>query len=228
MPMHDVAIQHDSVLAVKPTALNDNQAVTRQVDVLMQERLHSVTHAVECLAERTAAIAAIAAALVTTLCSGGKVLVAGNGGSAAEAQHFAGELVGRFLVEREAYAALALCVDSAVVTAIANDYGYDDVFARQVQGLGRPGDLFIAISTSGASANLLRAAEVARTTGLRVATITGDRANPLEELADFPLRVPATTTPLIQELQMMVTHILCGIAEKELSSRAVVNGGRGR
>lgn len=226
--MHEIANQHDSVLAVEPAALNENQAVTRQVDLLMKERSKSVVCAVACLSERTAAIAAIAAALVTTLRSGGKVLVAGNGGSAAEAQHFAGELVGRFLVEREAYAVLALCVDSAVVTAIANDYGYDDVFARQVQGLGRPGDLFIAISTSGTSANLLRAAAVARANGLRVATITGDRANPLEGLADLPLRVPATSTPLIQELQMMVTHILCGIAEVELSSGAGVNHERGR
>jgi D-sedoheptulose 7-phosphate isomerase len=228
MPMHEVAIQHDSVLAVESAALNDNQNVTRQVDVLMQERSQSMACAVARLSERTDAIAAIAEALVETLRSGGKVLVAGNGGSAAEAQHFAGELVGRFLVEREAYAALALCVDSAVVTAIANDYGYDNVFARQIQGLGRPGDLFIAISTSGASTNLLRAAEVARDNGLRVATITGDRANPLEGIADYPLRVPATSTPLIQELQMMVTHVLCGIAEAELSSRASVNCERGR
>ena len=225
--MHEVATQQDSVLAVEPTALRENSAIADQVDVLLHERLHSVAGAVACLAERSEAIAAIAAALVTTLRAGGKVLVAGNGGSAAEAQHFAGELVGRFLIEREAYAAIALCVDSAVVTAIANDYGYDDVFARQVQGIGRPGDLFLAISTSGASSNLLRAAEMARANDLRVAAITGDHENPLIGIADYALRVPATSTPLIQELQMMVTHILCGIAEADLSSRADINGDRG-
>jgi D-sedoheptulose 7-phosphate isomerase len=226
--MHEVASEHDRVVAVEPTGLIETPDVTRQVDVLVHERLHSMAGAVACLAERSGSIAAIASALVRTLRSGGKVLVAGNGGSAAEAQHFAGELVGRFLVEREAYAAIALCVDSAVVTAISNDYGYDNVFARQVQGLGRPGDLFVAISTSGTSVNLLRAAEAARASNLRVAAITGDRENPLAGIADYALRVPATSTPLIQELQMMVTHILCGIAETEISSRAGSNGERGR
>ncbi|HEX5164527.1 MAG TPA: SIS domain-containing protein [Thermomicrobiales bacterium] len=226
--MHEVASQNDHVVAVAPTAAIEDAAVAHQVDVLLHERLHSMAGAVACLAGRSGSIAAIASALVTTLRTGGKVLVAGNGGSAAEAQHFAGELVGRFLIEREAYAAIALCVDSAVVTAIANDYGYDNVFARQVQGLGRPGDLFLAISTSGSSTNLIRAANVARDRGLRVAAITGDRANPLEEIANYTLRIPATSTPLVQELQMMVTHILCGIAETEMSSRADVNGERRR
>jgi len=226
--MHEAASQHDSVLTIEPASLSDDRSIVHQIDALLQDRLHAMTGAVACLGERSNAIADIAAALITTLRSGGKVLVAGNGGSAAEAQHFAGELVGRFLAEREPYAALALCVDSAVVTAIANDYGYDDVFARQVQGLGRPGDLLIAISTSGASPNLLRAAEAARDNGLRVATITGDRPNPLEAIADFPLQVPATSTPLIQELHMMVTHVLCGIAEAALSTQASVNGERER
>jgi len=223
--MNDAAQPHDTspnsvVMAdsdewLEPRALT---AYAHQVDLLLHERQRSVADALARFQGRSARLAEIAAALVTTLRSGGKVLVAGNGGSAAEAQHFAGELVGRFLIERQPYAAIALCVDSAVVTAIANDYGYDTIFARQIQGIGRPGDLFVAISTSGASANLLRAAETARRMGMTVVSITGDRPNQLEDLADYPLRVPATSTPLIQELQMLVTHILCGIVESTLAA----------
>lgn len=193
-------------------------SIDRQVDLLLLERQRQTIEALDRFHDRRGALAGIASLLVSTLRDGGKVLIAGNGGSAAEAQHFAGELVGRFLIERRPYAALALCVDSAVVTAIANDYGYDDVFARQVQAHGSPGDLLIAISTSGASGNLLRAAEAARSLRMHVVAITGDRPNPLEALATHALRVPATSTPVIQELQMMVTHVLCAITEAELAT----------
>ena len=169
------------------------------------------------LAMRAAPLAAAAERLVRALRDGHKVLVAGNGGSAAEAQHFAAELVGRFKRERAPYAALALTTDSSILTAIANDYGYADVFARQVLGLGQPGDVLIAYSTSGESENLVRAAEAARSRQMAVIAVTGERHNRLERLADVAVRIPLTDTPVVQELQMAVTHILCDIAEAELA-----------
>ncbi len=173
---------------------------------------------------RSAALAQAANCLLDALRLGHKAIVAGNGGSAAEAQHFAAELVGRFRREREAYAALALTTDTAILTAIANDYGYDDVFARQVCGLGSPGDVFVAFSTSGESVNILRAAQICRERGISVIAVTGDRPNALERLADIILRMPSLDTAAIQELHMATTHILCDIVESEL----VANGGRPR
>jgi D-sedoheptulose 7-phosphate isomerase len=168
---------------------------------------------------RLAIITQAAMLLVATLSGGRKVLVAGNGGSAAEAQHFASELVGRFKRERMPYAALSLTTDTATLTAVANDYGYQDVFARQVQAFGQPGDLLIAFSTSGESENLLHAANTAHEGLMTVIAITGDRHSSLEELADLTIRVPVVETETAQELHMMLTHILCDITETELSAR---------
>ncbi len=147
-----------------------------------------------------------------------KVLVAGNGGSAAEAQHFAAELVGRFKRERAPYAVLSLTTDTSILTAVANDYGYADVFARQVLAFGQSGDLLIAFSTSGESENLLRAAVAGHQSRMTVIAITGDRPNRLDRLADVTVRVPVVDTAVAQELHMIVTHILCDIAESELAS----------
>jgi len=160
----------------------------------------------------------VTACLIETLRSGHKVLVAGNGGSAAEAQHFAAELVGRFKRERSPYAVLSLTTDTSILTAIANDYGYQDVFARQVLALGQPGDMLIVFSTSGESENLLCAAEAAQRCLMTIIAITGDRPNRLECLADVTVRVPTVDTAITQELHMMVTHILCDIVESELMS----------
>ncbi len=159
----------------------------------------------------------VAGRLVETLRTGHKVLVAGNGGSAAEAQHFAAELVGRFKRERAPYAVLSLATDTSILTAVANDYGYQDVFARQVLALGQPGDLLIAFSTSGQSENLIRAAVAAQRCLMTVVAVTGDRPSRLECLADVTVRVPVVDTALAQELHMIVTHILCDIAETELA-----------
>lgn len=167
---------------------------------------------------RSKGIARAASLLVTTICAGHKVLVAGNGGSAAEAQHFAGELVGRFKRERSAYPVLSLTVDTSIITAIANDYSYHDVFARQVAALGQPGDLFVAISTSGASENLIRAVDAAHQRSMPVIGITGDRRSQLERAADLTIRVPVVDTAIAQELHTMIVHILCDIAEKELAA----------
>lgn len=162
-------------------------------------------------------LAAAAARLVDTLRAGRKVLVAGNGGSAAEAQHFAAELVGRFKRERAAYAVLSLTTDTSILTAVANDYGYADVFARQVAAFGQPGDLLTVFSTSGESENLVRAAAAAHERGITVVAVTGSRPSRLARAADLALRMPLTDTALVQELHMAVTHILCDIAECELS-----------
>jgi D-sedoheptulose 7-phosphate isomerase len=163
-------------------------------------------------------LGAAAARLVETLRAGRKVLVAGNGGSAAEAQHFAAELVGRFKRERAPYAVLALTADTAILTAIANDYGYADVFARQVRAFGRPGDLLLAFSTSGESENLVRAAAAAVTLGVTVIAITGRQASRLQRAADLTVRVPLDDTAAVQEIHMLVTHLLCDVVEGELAA----------
>ena len=180
--------------------------------------------ALECalgqLAEHATVLTEVAMQLVETLRTGHKVLVAGNGGSAAEAQHFVTELVGRFKKEREPYAALALTSDTAALTAIANDYGYQDVFARQVLALGLPGDLLIAFSTSGESENLLQAALASHKRLMTVVAITGERHSRLENLADLTVRVPVTDTAIAQELHMVLTHLLCEITESQLTAPA--------
>lgn len=167
---------------------------------------------------RSATLALVATRLVETLRTGHKVLVAGNGGSAAEAQHFAAELVGRFKRERDPYAVLSLTTDTSILTAIANDYGYQDVFARQVSAFGQTDDLFMAFSTSGMSENLVRAALAAQRCMMSVVAVTGDRSSQLERVADVTVRVPEVDTAIVQELHMAVTHILCDIVECELAS----------
>ena len=167
---------------------------------------------------RAAVFTEVAARLIETLRTGHKVLVAGNGGSAAEAQHFAAEFVGRFKRERSPYAVLSLTTDTSILTAVSNDYGYQDVFARQVNAFGQPGDMLIAFSTSGESENLVRAATAGRERFMTVVAVTGNRPSRLENLADVTVRVPVADTAIAQELHMIVTHILCDIAESELAA----------
>ncbi|HEX6419177.1 MAG TPA: SIS domain-containing protein [Acidimicrobiales bacterium] len=140
---------------------------------------------------------------------GGRLLVAGNGGSAALAQHLAGELVGRFDRDRPPFSAMALSAETSGLTAIGNDYGYDEVFARQVTAHGRPGDVLIALSTSGRSANLLRAAAAARQSGLDTWAMTGPAPNPLADAADEQLTIPCSGTPSVQDVQQVAVHLLC-------------------
>jgi len=169
------------------------------------------------LAMQTPVLTDIANRLIETLRSGHKVLVVGNGGSAAEAQHFAAELVGRFKRNRAPYAVLALTTDTAILTAVANDYGYQEVFARQVTAFGQPDDMLLAFSTSGESENLLYAARASHQRQMTVVAVTGELANSLEMLADVTLKMPVCDTALVQELHMIVTHILCDIVEMHLS-----------
>ncbi len=174
----------------------------------------SLHAALDRLADRVDVLSRIAQTLAETLRAGHKVMVAGNGGSAAEAQHFAAELVGRFRRERRPLAALALTTDTSILTAIGNDYSFDEVFSRQVKALGQPGDLLIAFSTSGESRNLVRAVDAARERGVKSVGVTGPASSSLERGADITLRIPADDTATVQEIQMMLTHLLCGLAEE--------------
>ena len=167
----------------------------------------------------TATVAAIADRVAAALAAGHKVMFAGNGGSAADAQHLAGELVSRFYYDRPAAAALALTTDTSVLTAIGNDYGYDRVFERQVHGLGRPGDVLIAISTSGRSPNILKALAAARATGVVAVGFTGANGGDMVPLCDLCLRLPGDSTPLIQQLHIVAGHIVCALVEARLFPR---------
>ncbi|HKX93169.1 MAG TPA: D-sedoheptulose 7-phosphate isomerase, partial [Methylibium sp.] len=161
------------------------------------------------------AIAAAVHRLADALRAGGKVLVCGNGGSAADAQHFAAELSGRFERERPGLAGIALTTDTSALTAIGNDYGFDDVFARQVRALGARGDVAIAISTSGRSPNVLRAVEAARDAGLKVVALTGGDGGALATAADVTLRVSASTlSARIQETHILVGHVICELVDR--------------
>ena len=147
----------------------------------------------------------------------GRLLVCGNGGSAADAQHIAAEFVGRYLKERSPFPALALNANSSAVTAIGNDYGFDEVFARQVRAHGRAGDVLLAITTSGDSPNVLRAVEAAHEAGLSVIGLTGRDGGALAALCDVCLTVPVKSTPRIQEAHILIAHALCGLVEDALS-----------
>jgi D-sedoheptulose 7-phosphate isomerase len=154
-----------------------------------------------------------------TLAAGGKILLAGNGGSAGDAQHIAGEFLSRLNYDRAPVAAVALTTDSSVLTAIGNDYGFECVFERQIRGLGRSGDVFVAISTSGRSPNILRAIDAARELGLEVVGLSGRTGGEMAARCDLCLCVPADTTPLIQQLHITVGHIVCGSVEERLFPR---------
>ena len=153
---------------------------------------------------------------VTALRDGRKLMFAGNGGSAADAQHWAGELVSRFYYDRPGLPAIALTTDTSILTAIGNDYGYDYTFARQIEALGQAGDVFIAISTSGNSPNIIRAVEAAKARGVKVIGFTGLGGGKLAPLSDLCFRVPSDETPRIQEGHEFIGHLLCGLIEQEM------------
>ena len=158
----------------------------------------------------------ISSIIITSIKNGGKVLIAGNGGSAADAQHFAAELVGRFVLERNGYPAIALTTDSSILTAIGNDYGYDYVFSRQVQALGNENDVFIGISTSGNSKNVILAIEEAKKCNMKVVGLIGKDGGKMKDMCDVSINFNYTQTARIQEHHLMTYHIICEIVEKEL------------
>ncbi len=155
--------------------------------------------------------------MADALRSGGKILACGNGGSASDAMHIAGEIVGRFQKERRAYAAVALNADSAVMTAVANDYGFDEVFARQVEGLMTAHDVLLGLSTSGNSTNVIKAFEKAKEIGGTTILLSGKTGGKLRAMADVAIIVPSDVTAHIQEAHVCIYHILCGLIEEALT-----------
>lgn len=154
--------------------------------------------------------------IIKAIKSGHKLVLCGNGGSASDALHFAGEIVSRFVRERSAWPAVVLNADVATMTAIGNDYGYDDVFARQAQGHCLEGDVFIGISTSGNSENVLRAVNMAKSKGCKTAALLGKDGGKIGKVVDYPLIVPCNTTARVQESHILLIHIMCELSEKEL------------
>lgn len=147
---------------------------------------------------------------------GNKVLVAGNGGSAADAQHIAGELVSKFYFDRPGLAAIALTTDTSIITAIGNDYGYEKLFSRQIQANGVKGDIFIGITTSGNSINIVEALKECKYKGIKTVILTGENGGLVEGLCDYCVKVPSNETPRIQESHIMIGHIICAIVESKI------------
>jgi D-sedoheptulose 7-phosphate isomerase len=184
---------------------------------LIDRRLREHQSAIESLLADRGTVAEIAMTIVEAFKAGGKILIFGNGGSAADAQHFAGELVGRLYLEREALPAIALSTNTSNMTAIANDFGYESVFARQVEALGSPGDVAIGITTSGNSANIVAGLDVARRNGLTTIGMTGKGGGIVGERADSCLTIDTDDTPRCQEAHISAIHIICEWVEKELA-----------
>ena len=157
--------------------------------------------------------------IVKAFKSGNKVLMCGNGGSASDAQHFAAELIGRFKSNRPSFAAISLNTDTSALTAIANDYDFTDVFSRQVEGIGKKGDILLAISTSGNSKNIIRAAIQAKKQKLNIISLTGFNTSVLEKNSDLCIKVPSKVTSHIQELHIIVVHLLCTLIEKQFFAK---------
>ena len=157
--------------------------------------------------------------IVKAFKSGNKVLMCGNGGSASDAQHFAAELIGRFKSNRPSFAAISLNTDTSALTAIANDYDFTDVFSRQVEGIGKKGDILLAISTSGNSKNIVKAAIQAKKQKLNIISLTGFNTSVLEKNSDLCIKVPSKVTSHIQELHIIVVHLLCTLIEKQFFAK---------
>ena len=161
----------------------------------------------------------VAILCVDAIKRGNKIMFCGNGGSAADSQHLAAELVGRYKMNRKAMAAIALTVDTSILTSLANDYGYELIFEKQVEGLGKPGDVFFGISTSGSSKNVVLAMERAKSMGLTTVAMTGDFDGRMNQEADYQIAVPSKITNNIQEMHIAVGHLLCGIIEQAVNEK---------
>jgi len=173
--------------------------------------------ALSALREQADIIAGIAERVAEALRAGGTLFLCGNGGSAAQCQHIAAEFTGRFKLERRGLRAVALTTDTSALTAIGNDYGFEDVFSRQVEALARPGDMLLGLSTSGGSKNVLRAMETGGRMGLTTVALVGPTGGALADAADLCLAAPADTTANVQECHIAALHIVCDIAERELA-----------
>lgn len=186
---------------------------------LMDEQIKEsilVKQALARSSEVTSAIERTAQKCVDVYESGHKLLIAGNGGSAADAQHMAAELSGRFGFDRPAIPAIALTTNSSAITAIGNDYGYDKIFSRQIQAYGQPGDLFVGISTSGNSPNIVSAVEQCKLSGIEAVGLTGAASSQMSEGCDVCIQIPSTCTARVQECHILIIHLLCGAVEEAL------------
>jgi len=196
-----------------------NELTNMNLDRRISQEIQESIQTKEALASQTCGRIAEAASLILSrIRAGNKLILFGNGGSASDAQHIAAEFVGRYRAERRALPAIALTANSSTVTAIGNDYGFDDLFARQIPAFARPGDVAIAISTSGNSANVVRGVEAAKRLGVLTVALTGASGGKLRELADICLSVPSESTPRIQEAHILIGHILSGIVEDAILS----------
>lgn len=196
---------------------NDTQLPVDRMQLLVREQLGNALSVLKRTMEDEAIAATICAAATATakaLLSGHKLLIAGNGGSAADAQHLAAEFAGRLTVDRPALRAIALTTDSSILTAVANDYGFEEVFARQVEALGQAGDVFLGISTSGNSPNVLRALELSKERKMITVGFTGRGGGSLAALCDFCAIVPSAITQHIQECHLALEHIFCMLVER--------------
>ena len=185
-------------------------------ELLAGQRLENHFKVVQDMKKIMPEVASAGLRVRTALEKGRKILICGNGGSAADSQHMAAEFVGRFVKERQSLPALALTVDTSLLTAVGNDYGFDCVFSRQVEGLGQEGDVLIAISTSGNSANVVRAVKTAKEKGIYVIALTGENGGILAKESDLCLAVPSQVTARIQEMHIMIIHMICEVSEADI------------
>lgn len=190
---------------------NSNEFVKKEFETSMQ------TH-MKMLEDRGLmnTVAEVTDACIKAYKAGNKTLLAGNGGSAADAQHIAGEFVSRFYFDRPGLPSIALSTDTSILTAIGNDYGYENLFSRQVQAQGKPGDIFFGITTSGKSPNILKAFEQAKSMGLKTVAMTSSKATDLAKIVDWAIMVPSTVTPKIQECHIVIGHAICAGVEEAL------------
>ncbi|MFA5338771.1 MAG: D-sedoheptulose 7-phosphate isomerase [Candidatus Omnitrophota bacterium] len=185
----------------------------KKIEGILEE---SISVKKDLITSQAGAIEKAADAVIKSLKSGGKVIIFGNGGSAADSQHMAAELVGKFLKERKGVPAIALTTNTSIITAIANDYSYDEVFSRQLDAIAGNNDVAIGISTSGNAKNVIRAVELANKKGMVTVALTGRDGGGLAKIAKIPIIVPSGSTPRIQEAHVMVVHILCQLVEEAL------------
>jgi len=188
-------------------------------DIIKADLTESIETKKEVLKNLIPKIEETAKMLIEALKDGKKILICGNGGSAADAQHLAAELIGRYKKDRRALPALALTTDTSILTSLGNDYGFETVFAKQVEGLGKKGDVLIGISTSGESKNVVEAVQTAKSLGMKTIGLLGCTGGRIGEAVDLAIIVPCKNTPRIQESHITIGHILCGLVEQEMFSR---------
>ena len=209
---HLIAIAHP-----EPTTIEISQLTTAQLESLIGDSLRGSVQVKQTILDTMlSSIAAVAERIIASLRRGNKILLIGNGGSAADAQHIAAEFVGRFEKERRSWPAIALTTDTSILTALVNDYGVETMFARQIEGVGEAGDLVLAISTSGNSRNVLEAVKAARVKGLTIIGLTGQSGGKLADLCDLAITVPSSRTARIQEAHITICHALCEVVEAAL------------